>query len=577
MNNDSQNGNINSTIRNQISEVGEIRRYSPPKETGVNKMKLVSVNEMKSIEKEADSNGLTYDQMMENAGRGLAEVIQELPIEESEREIFGLIGPGNNGGDTLVALTHLAVDGWLTRAYLVHRKREALVERLEKAGGEVVFADEDKEFLSLNAFIQTATVVLDGILGTGITLPLKSDIASLLAEVHSIIDETERRPFVIAVDCPSGVDCDTGETAAESIQADLTVTMAAVKQGLLKMPAYELVGDLQVVDIGLPDELSALQAIRTEVAEADMVAAILPDRRADAHKGTFGTALIAAGSINYTGAGLLAGRAAYRIGAGLVTLAVPSPIHNILASQFPEATWVLLPNELGVINANAAEILMKNMERATALLVGPGFGMEDTTKEFIQNLITGKSGRQKASSRIGFLQSESGEQPEANNELPPVVFDADGLKLLAGIEGWDKLLPSPAILTPHPGEMAVLTGLSKDEVQQDRQSIALKFAKKWGHVVVLKGAFTVIASPEGRIAIIPIASPALARAGTGDVLAGLIIGLRAQGVDAFEAAVAGAWIHAQAGLYAASKLGTTASVLAGDVSNSVSDVLANLI
>lgn len=539
-------------------------------------MKLVSVSEMKSIEREADSKGLTYDQMMENAGRGLAEVIQELPVDDNEREVFGLIGPGNNGGDTLVAMTHLAVDGWLTRAYLINRKKEPLLERLEKAGGEVVYADEDKDFLSLNAFIQTATLVLDGILGTGIKLPLKSDVASILNEVHSIIDEMDERPFIIAVDCPSGVDCDSGEASPECIQAELTVTMAEVKQGLLKMPAYELVGDLQVVDIGLPNDLVALVSVQTEVAEAEMVERILPERGPDAHKGTFGTALIAAGSINYTGAGLLAGKGAYRIGAGLVTLAVPSPIHPILASQFPEATWILLPNELGVINANAAEILMKNMERANALLIGPGFGMEDTTKEFVQGLINGKSGGQKGGSRIGFLQSENDKKQEANSELPPMVIDADGLKLIASINNWHKLIPSPAVLTPHPGEMAVLTGLAKDEIQKDRQAITIKFAKEWGHVVVLKGAFTVIASPEGRIAIIPIASPALARAGTGDVLAGLIVGLRAQGVAAFEAAVAGAWIHAQAGLYAANKLGTTASVLASDVLNSVSDVLANL-
>ena len=539
-------------------------------------MKLVSISEMKSIEREADANGLTYDQMMENAGRGLAEVIQDLPIDEKEREVFALVGPGNNGGDTLIALTHLAADGWLTRAYLVNRKEEPLVERLEKSGGEIVYADEDKDLLSLNSFIQTATIVLDGILGTGIKLPLKSDIATTLGEVHSIVDAMEERPFVIAVDCPSGVNCDTGEAADECIQADLTVTMAEVKQGLLKIPAYELVGDLQVVDIGLPDDLPTLVSVRTEVAEADMVAAMLPTRGADAHKGTFGTALIAAGSINYTGAGLLAGQGAYRAGAGLVTLAVPSPIHAILASQFPEATWILLPNELGVINESAAEVLMKNIDRATALLIGPGFGMEDATKEFIQSLLIGKSGGQKASSRIGFLQSENDKKREAKSELPPMVIDADGLKLLASIEGWYKLIPPQSILTPHPGEMSVLTGLDKDEIQKDRQGIAIKFAKEWNQVVVLKGAFTVIASPEGRVTIIPIASPALARAGTGDVLAGLIVGLRAQGVEAFEAAVAGAWIHAQAGLYAASKLGTTTSVLAGDVLNSISDVFANL-
>jgi len=378
------------------------------------------------------------------------------------------------------------------------------------------------------------------------------------------------------VDCPSGMDCDTGEAAAESISADLTVTMAAVKQGLLKLPAYELVGDLQVVDIGLPEDLPSLKSVQTEVAEEDMIAALLPERPLDAHKGTFGTALIVAGSVNYTGAALLSGQAAYRVGAGLVTMAVPSPLHTVLAGHFPEATWILLPHELGVVSVNAAEVLSKNLERATALLIGPGFGMEDTTKEFIENLLSGKSALKKSTARVGFIQAESERKEDRSDELPPIVFDADGLKLMAKIPSWHKLLPAPAVLTPHPGEMAVLTGLSKEEIQNDRQKVATKFAKEWGHVVVLKGAFTIIASPDGRVTVIPVASPTLARAGTGDVLAGLIVGLRAQGLEAFDAAVAGAWIHAQAGLYAADDLGTSASVLASDVLNSVSDVLSDL-
>jgi NAD(P)H-hydrate epimerase len=316
--------------------------------------------------------------------------------------------------------------------------------------------------------------------------------------------------------------------------------------------------------------------VQVEVAEANRVSTILPDREVTAHKGTFGTALIVAGSVNYTGAALLTGEAAYRIGAGLVTMAVPSPIHGILAGHLAEATWILLPHELGVISAGAAEVLKKNMERATALLIGPGLGMEDTTKDFIHSMFTEKPARENASTRIGFLPSGDKQRQETKNVLPPVVVDADGLKLLAGIDNWHKMLPPSAILTPHPGEMSVLTGLSIEEIQKDRQAIANKFANDWGHVVVLKGAFTVIASPDGRMTIIPVASSALARAGTGDVLAGLIVGLRAQGVEAFEAAVAGAWIHAQAGLYAASKLGTTISVLARDVLNSVSSVLADL-
>jgi ADP-dependent NAD(P)H-hydrate dehydratase / NAD(P)H-hydrate epimerase len=540
-------------------------------------MKVVTVTEMKAIEKEADQGGLTYSEMMEFAGQGLAEVIQDLQIDTTDREIIGLVGSGNNGGDTLVALAHLVADGWVVRAYLVGRKKDALVKRLEEGGGQILSIDEDGQFKSLAAFVESAAIVLDGLLGTGIKLPLKDEFAQVLAAAQGILYGLEEPPLVIAVDCPSGTDCDTGEAAPECLHADLTVTMGAVKQGLLKLPAYEFIGNLEVVDIGLPDNLASEKNLQTSVAEEEMVAGLLPERPLGAHKGTFGTALIVAGSINYTGAALLAGEAAYRIGAGLVTLAVPSPLHAALAGQFPEATWVLLPHEVGVISSNAAGVLAKNLEHTTALLVGPGFGLEQTTKQFIENLLIGSSSSRRGAGRIGFVREEADQkQPTGGDKLPAVVFDADGLKLLAEIKDWPRLLPAPAVLTPHPGEMSVLTGLTVDEIQKDRLAIARRFAKEWGHVVVLKGAFTVIAAPEGPATIIPVASPALAHAGTGDVLAGLIVGLRAQGLGAYEAAVAGAWIHAQAGLYAAEDLGTTASVLSRDILNSVSDVLGDL-
>jgi NAD(P)H-hydrate epimerase len=537
-------------------------------------MKLVTVSQMQAVEKEADAAGLTFDQMMENAGRGLADVILDIFEDDIEPEAVGLVGPGNNGGDTLVALAALASEGWKTRAYLIKRKKDELVKRFAEAGGEVLAGEN--AFQQLAEAIGTADVLVDGVLGTGTKLPLKKDVAELLSEVNDVLDGLDTYPVVLAVDCPSGVDCDTGEAADETIAADLTVTMAAVKQGLLKLPAYEYVGDLEVVDIGLPDDLPALEGLSVEVAYAEAVAALLPERPVDSHKGTFGTVLIAAGSINYTGAVVLAGEAAYRAGAGLVTLAVPAPVHVALAGRLPEATWVLLPHEMGVISANGAEVLAKNFERASALLVGPGFGTESPTKEFVENILEGKFSSKKNVQRIGFVHQELDKKEENELKLPPLVFDADGLKLLAQIKDWYQKMPAQAILTPHPGEMAVLTELSKDLIQESRQEIASQYARTWGHVVVLKGAFTVIAAPDGRSTIIPVASPALARAGTGDVLAGLIVGLRAQGLEAYEAAVAGAWIHAQAGLYAADDLGTTTSVLAGDVLAAIPDVMSDL-
>lgn len=544
-------------------------------------MKLVSVAQMREIEKEADANGLSYEDMMENAGRELAYVILDLPFfyeEEEDVEILGLVGPGNNGGDALVALTHLVADGWTARAYLVKRKvkDDELVTQFLEMGGEVVEAARDKGFASLQSSLETAHVLIDGVLGTGIQLPLKADVAQVLDAVNAALEEMDEPPFVVAVDCPSGVDCDSGEAAAETIPADLTVTMAAIKSGLLKPPASNLAGDLLVADIGLDESVKAWVGVKREMVDEDVAAACLPERPSDAHKGTFGTALIAAGSLNYTGAALLAGEAAYRSGAGLVTLAVPAPLHTALAGQLPEATWVLLPHEMGVIAAGAAEVLARNFERATALLVGPGLGLEDTTRDFLENLLMGRAVSKKSAARIGFVHAEAEKKDEKNGVLPALVVDADGLNLLAKIPDWAKKLPAPAVLTPHPGEMSVLTGLSKEEIQADREGVALRFSQEWGHVVVLKGAFTVIASPDGRTAIIPVASPALARAGTGDVLAGLIVGLRAQGVDAFDAAVTGAWIHARAGLEAAEALGATAPVMARDILDAVSDVLSEI-
>ena len=544
-------------------------------------MKLVSLSEMRTIEEEADASGLSYSAMMENAGYNLYREVLRLSYakdDEEDIQVLGLVGPGNNGGDTLIALAHLAEKGWKARAYLVKRKPggDQLVKRLEEADGEICPADKDTDFLQLATFIETADVVLDGVLGTGFKLPMKADIAKVLGAAKSSIEALEWPPLVVAVDCPSGVDCDTGLIAEECITADATITMAAIKKGLLKLPAYDIVGELRVVEIGSLSKVKSWQNIANEVLDETMAISLLPDRPNDGYKGTFGTALIVAGSINYTGAALLAGKAAYRIGTGLVTLAVASPLHMILAGHLPEATWVLLPHEMGVIASEAADVLVANLDQATSMLIGPGLGLEDTTKEFISNLFH-KTITKSTHGRMGFIPSDSNKESDAKaNVIPSLIVDADGLKLLAKIKDWYKLLPELTILTPHPGEMSILTGHKIDEVQQDRLEFARKYAREWGHIVVLKGAFTVIASPDGRTTTIPVATPALAHAGTGDVLAGMIAGLRAQGMKAYDAARLGAWVHAQAGLIAAQIQGSSAAVLAGDVLEAIPDVLAGL-
>jgi len=534
------------------------------------RIRYVTVPEMLEIERAADAGGLSYAEMMENAGRGLAEKVAISYSHEEKGGVLALVGKGNNGGDALVALTYLAEQGWSVCAYVIEGRPDddPLIERLREGGGEIIHAEDDSRNRKLRGCLAKYAVLLDGLLGTGIKLPLRGPFPKLLDAVGRILDELEQRLVVVAVDCPSGMDCDSGEVAVECLPADVTVCMAAVKRGMLRLPAFAFLGELEVVDIGLPEGLKPWKAVKRGVVDEAFVAQVLPPRPLDAHKGTFGTALVVAGSTNYTGAALLAGEAAYRVGAGLVTLAVPTPLHAALAGQLPEATWLLLPHETGVIGANAAGLLRQHLERATAMLLGPGFGMEETTGDFLARLLTHSGGNR----GLGFVAKKEVD----DFTLPPLVIDADGLKLLARLEDWPELLPKPAVLTPHPGEMAVLTGLGTEEIQADRIGVAERYAKKWGHVVVLKGAFTVIASPDGNTAILPVAHPALARAGTGDVLAGLIVGLRAQGVEAFDAAAAGAWLHAKAGLAAAEYWGTSATVLAGDLLGSLGEVLADV-
>jgi ADP-dependent NAD(P)H-hydrate dehydratase / NAD(P)H-hydrate epimerase len=538
-------------------------------------VKLYTVKEMLDLEKEANASGMSYEMMMENAGKSLADEIEIAYSHEINKNILALVGPGNNGGDALVALDYLAANQWTGYAYFVKPRadNDPLVQRFITRGGQVIRAEGDPDFKNLSDLLNHCNIVVDGIFGTGIKLPLKGEVAKILAFCKNSLAGFEEKKHIVAVDCPSGIDCETGDVAEETIQADLTVTMAGIKSGMINTPATHYLGKLRIGNIGQLTNLIAYQQNNKYILLKEIIRGYLPERSVDAHKGTFGTALIIAGSINYTGAALLSGMAAYRSGAGLVTMAVPSPLHAALAGHFLEATWILLPDEMGVISKDAAKIITQSLSRATAILIGPGFGLEDPTKEFIQELLS--SSNSSITGDMGFIHKTEPTQLDQISDKP-IVMDADGLKLLSKIKNWSEALPPGSILTPHPGEMSVLTGLSTDQIQTNRVEVALEYSHKWGHIVVLKGAYTIIAAPDGRLAVVPIASSALARAGTGDVLAGLIVGLRAQGVNAFEAACAGAWIHATAGVLAAERLGNTASVIAGDVLSSVPAVISSL-
>ncbi len=535
--------------------------------------KVVTVEEMRAIETVADASGLSYAQMMENAGRAVAQAVVRRLGAAAGKRVAILVGSGNNGGDGLVAGHYLIEAGAQVSAYLAAQRPsdDVNLERLRADGALIANAGDDQRSRVLRNLLSSADVVIDALLGTGFRLPLKGAAKDVLATAGKTLAARESKPLVVAVDCPSGLDCDSGEIADEALQADLTVTLAAAKTGLLRFPGASKVGELVVADIGIPEGLPQLAGISLELADPSTLRSWLPPRPRDSHKGTFGRAILVAGSIPFPGAAALAGEAAYRVGAGLVTLAAPANVQPLIAPRLPEVTWILLPHELGVIAEEAVPVLQEELGRCEALLLGPGFGLDDATAAFVARLLGAAEG---ARSRIGFVPTED-RKPEPH-PLPPCVVDADGLKLLARVPGWQERLPRPSILTPHPGEMAVLTGLPKDEIQADRVAAARRWAAAWGHVVVLKGAFTVVAEPGGAATIMPFATPALARAGTGDVLAGAVAGLLAQGVEPMRAAALGAYLHGRAGVLASEDLGSTTSVMAGDVADMLPLAVAEL-
>jgi NAD(P)H-hydrate epimerase len=536
---------------------------------------------MKAIEAAAVRAGVAYAAMMDAAGNAVAEHVLARIENPAEHKVVVLCGSGNNGGDGLVTANRLAEAGASVAVYAskMPDESDAKVQRLREKGLLIVDAENDQRWRVLKNLMGGVTVLIDAVFGTGVRLPLTGRPADMLKQVTRLLeDRTANPPLRVAVDCPSGLNCDTGELDSVALPCDLTVTFAAAKRGQLAFPGADAVGELVVVDIGIAShDLPELDGIKVCLGTTELIRALLPARPRNAHKGTFGRVLLAAGSVNYTGAAYLAAAAAYRVGAGLVTLAVTPPLYGVLAGQLPAVTWIILPHEMGAIAGAAAEVLRENYAKTQALVVGPGLGLEKETADFVRRWVGASETGSSRRGRLGFMAAAAAEQSlEQAAQMPPTVVDADGLKLLAQIDGWARLLPPGTILTPHPGEMALLTGLTKDAIQADRIGTAQKFAAEWGHVVVLKGAFTVVAAPDGRATVQPFATAALARAGTGDVLTGAIGGLLAQGLAPFDAAVAASYLHGQAGVLAAQALGSTASVMASDVLDGLIEALAGL-
>lgn len=488
-------------------------------------MKIVTVAEMRALERQAAERGISSAALMERAGVAVAREVRRSQHGVAGRNIAVLVGPGNNGGDGLVAARCLADWGARVSVHLLAPRS------LDDANYAAVLQRDmqtaeagDQEFMAfLKESLARADIVLDAVLGTGRSRPLEGVFQAVLAAVGQAKAE---RPGLqlVALDLPSGLDADSGAVDPLCPSATETITLGFPKHGLFRFPGAARVGRLTVVDIGIPPELA--EGISVELITASLVAGVLPPRPLHANKGSFGRVLVVAGSGNYIGAAMLACRGAQRAGAGLVTLAAPRTLVNTVAGSLAEATFLpLSETSTGAIAQGAVQELEEQLQRYDVLLMGCGLGQHPETQAFVADLL------------LGGLPVPS-----------RVLLDADALNALAGIPSWWGRLGREVVLTPHPGEMARLLGSTVAQVQEERLALARKAAGEWGQVVILKGAFTVVAAPSGAARVSPFANPALASAGTGDVLAGITAGLMAQSPGAtYDAATAGVFLHGLAG------------------------------
>lgn len=529
-------------------------------------MKLVTTEEMLNLEQQAVRAGTSVETLMENAGLGLAQHIRKLMGTVKGRRIVVLAGPGNNGGDGLVAARHLHDWDADVRVYLLAKRRDddGNYMQLVKRELDMTDAKDDPTFVTLERFLSDAELVVDALLGTGRLRPIEANLAGILDRVRAARNRPlttssggrgattlRQPPRLIAVDIPTGVDADTGAVDTHCVPADVTVTLGYSKIGLHTLPGSEYAGQVEVVDIGLPPV--ATDALKVELMTPESVARMLPLRPLNANKATFGRVLVVAGSENYTGAVHLAAAGAGRVGAGIVTIACPRSIQGMIAASTIEATYLPLPEKDGAIAEKAAPYILSLIRDFDVMLLGPGIGRQSGTMAFVRTLLFAL-------------------KPEMRLT---VVLDADGLNILSGTPNWATQVNVPMVLTPHPGELRRLTGHEVSEIQERRLEIARVHAAEWKQTVVLKGAHTIVSSPDGRTAIAPFANPALATAGTGDVLSGAVAGFLAQRLSPYAASTCAAYVHGAAGERLRETLGD-AGVLAGDLLPELPRVIKSL-
>ncbi|MCS7071119.1 MAG: bifunctional ADP-dependent NAD(P)H-hydrate dehydratase/NAD(P)H-hydrate epimerase, partial [Anaerolinea sp.] len=371
-------------------------------------VKIASVAAVRRIEAACDAAGLTYDQLMQRAGAAVCACLVDLRARFGERaKVTFLIGPGNNGSDGLVAARLLAETGTYQVAAYLLRPRPADDPHLSAARAANVFianADDDQRWRVLTNLVASSHVLVDALFGIGVTLPLRPEVAKLLRAVTSALtlnDDSLTPPYtdpaqpapippspiIVAIDCPSGVDCDTGAVDEHTLHADITLSFIAAKPGLLTFPAAAYVGRLLLADLGVSPHLPELREQPWELFDGQHARALLPPRPLNGHKGTFGTALIVGGSRWYTGALALSAAAAYRVGTGLVNIAAPAPLTTQLSAALWEATWTPLPHTELVLTREALPPLKTAIAHANALIVGMGLGRDLQTQDFLRALL----------------------------------------------------------------------------------------------------------------------------------------------------------------------------------------------
>lgn len=502
---------------------------------------------MRRIEQDVFTRiGLQSPVLMENAGRMTAEAAMSMLTSGSNRKLLIMAGKGNNGGDGIVCARHLCELGVTCEVVLAEP-----FERLSADAQMQVQAARHFN-IAMNVYAPGAinwaqyAGIVDALLGTGTKGAPRDPYAALIREANA-----SGLP-ILAVDIPSGIDADTGAVYDPCIRAKRTVTFAFCKTGLAQYPALAMAGEVSVVPIGIPLRLAEQHGVRTlRLDEQTLRLQLHVDpslpRRSDTHKGTYGHVYIAAGSQRMAGAGLLCARGALRAGSGLVTWMLPAHVAKLVTGQVPEVMLAPADDQgSGAWDEIDSELVVQGAAKRDALVIGPGMGRFRDDVNWMQRIWERT------------IETET-----------PIVLDADALNMIADAQSfaaWSKRpANAPAILTPHPGEMARLIDCSVQEVQADRIRTAREFSEQTGVYVVLKGAATVVATPQGTVYVNTTGNPGMATGGSGDVLAGMIGSLLAQGWQAQQAAAFGVWWHGHAADRAVQARGKAATLIASDI------------